>query len=279
VDEYGAAAVGGAVTRLTGNHEWVTIRGVNQGALFAQFVPREDLQSFGGWAERQESFSPSGKYGKMIRDGFDVTTVERLEGVPLSATLFVHAGVTLKMVKKYDAIAQKENAASDTTAALTAIDVMKREGKQMLVSNNLETELLNEILQTRHQAGNRETKAVCEEILAILKLAKAERMVVGHTPTQKIGAADGHPLVRCGGRFILNDVAMSKWMGGGMPAAFVLEGDDETGEVKRIYVDHGSRAGRKQTEVPVLPPLVDASLSSDSESTKAPSETATRDEV
>jgi len=223
------------VTRLVGNHEWVTLMGVDQFATFAQYVSAEDLSSFGDWNLRKAAFAPDGNFGKMIRQNLDVITKEIIKSDPqISATVFVHAGLSKETMNKYG-----------------SIEAMKEAGKKMLTTNNLDTGLLNEILQTRRLAQGRKQKAICKEVVEILQVAKAERLVLGHTPTALIGAPEGEPLVKCGGRLILNDVAMSRWMGGGMPAAFIMETND-AGKVSRIYIKH-SRG--KEMDVPILAPL------------------------
>ncbi|CAD7975756.1 unnamed protein product [Amoebophrya sp. A25] len=221
------------VTRLTGNHEWITIMGVDANAPFAQYVPREDLMSFGSWSQRMHSFGPTGELGKMIREEFDVISLEQIPGVPLSKTLFVHAGITHQTLRQYG-----------------SVQAVKEAGKAMLMANNLDTPLLNEILQTRHLAQG-QPRAVCREVQQILRTGGAERLVVGHTPTPLIGGEPGKPLIKCGGRLLLMDVAMSKWMGGGTPAALIFEAEKtgKKGTLKRIYVK--IRAG-EEIEVPIL---------------------------
>eukprot|EP00392_Amoebophrya_sp_AT5.2_P011629 g11708.t1 len=172
------------VTRLTGNHEWVTLMGVHEHAAFAQYVPAEDLKSFGGWPERMHEFSENGDLGKQIRENFDV-------------------------------------------------------------------------IKTRHLAQGDE-RSTCREVLRILKLAGAERLVVGHTPTALLpGGSAGVPMSRCEGRFILMDVAMSRWMGGGQPAALLIETNNTTGKMTRIYAKlpmHEGAAG-KEMDFHIGPPL------------------------
>lgn len=98
---------------------------------------------------------------------------------PLTRTLFVHAGIRDKTLKKYG-----------------SVEAVRQEGKKSLQSNKLDTILLNEILQTRHLAQGDE-KSVCREVLRILKLAGAERLVVGHTPTPLLpGGSAGVPMSR-----------------------------------------------------------------------------------
>lgn len=62
---------------------------------------------------------------------------------------------------------------------------------------------------------------------------------------------------RCEGRFILMDVAMSRWMGGGQPAALLIETDADTGKMTRIYAKlpmHEGAAG-KEMDFHIGPPL------------------------
>lgn len=63
------------VTRLLGNHEWITLMGVGPRDPFAEYVTAEDLASFGGWDKRRHEFGPHGHYGKMIREGFNAIAV------------------------------------------------------------------------------------------------------------------------------------------------------------------------------------------------------------
>ncbi|CAD7964331.1 unnamed protein product [Amoebophrya sp. A120] len=205
------------VTRLTGNHEWVTIQGVGQHDPFAMYVPEEDLKSFGTWPERQHAFSKDGHFGKMIRRKFDVIALLGIDSDPMSKTLFVHAGISIRTMQQWG-----------------TVEAIKKAGREMLQSDYLDTVLLNEILQTRHLAQGPDSR-VCMEVRQILKVAKAERLVVGHTPTPLIGGQPGEPIVKCKGRFILMDVAMSRWMGGGMPAALIIETDANTGKLSRVF--------------------------------------------
>mmetsp|Transcript_16638 Transcript_16638/g.33779 ORF Transcript_16638/g.33779 Transcript_16638/m.33779 type:complete len:311 (+) Transcript_16638:91-1023(+) len=218
------------VTRLIGNHEWVNLLGVSEGSLFAPYVPKEDLASFGGWGQRMHAFSRDGDLGKLIRMGFDVIALEELPSDPRSRTLFVHAGISLRTMKRYG-----------------SVDAIKDAGKKMLLDDNLETELLDEILQTRHLAEANELR-VCPEVDEVLQIAGAERLVVGHTPTVMVGGQVGKPLVRCDGRLLLTDVAMSRWMGGGMPSALTIETDDDTGRLARIFFRYGRG---EELEVPI----------------------------
>ncbi len=65
---------------------------------------------------------------------------------------------------------------------------------------------------------------------------------MGHTPTPTLGKADNEMMLKCDGRLLLTDVAMSRWMGGAMPAVLEIILDEATdyNSLKKIrahYVD------------------------------------------
>jgi hypothetical protein len=174
--------------------------------FFARYVSSEDLDSFGGWKPRRKAFSAEGELGKTIREEFEMMAVvpapwEGDGGVktlpPLSspATLVLHAGISSKLAKQYDSVAQMNQ---EARAALQA----SLEGDD----SKLRSDLFNEVLQTRHLVHNKESKA-CAELKKTLAHLGAARLVVGHTPQESRRA-----LVRCEGRFVVLDVAMSRWL-------------------------------------------------------------------
>jgi len=240
------------VTRLLGNHEWMNIAGLGPKSQFAQYVSKEDLGSFGGWKKRQESWLHTGEMGKLVREGFEGVTIEQIPGVPLSRSLFVHAGMKAKTLELFK-YGGTEN---------PVLKMQKKVKEELLAAETegedgiLRSSILNEILQTRHLAQGKEAK-VCPELDQILKIARAERLVVGHTPTSLIGAKNDEPLVRCGGRMLLTDVAMSRWMGGGRASALVMQ-SDSSGELASMEFLFGDGKGvPSPMKVPILPTLVD----------------------
>ena len=49
--------------------------------------------------------------------------------------------------------------------------------------------------------------------------------------------------MRCDGRFIMMDVAMSRWMGGGLPAILEFDVDDVTEALKTLTIRYKDAAG------------------------------------
>ena len=153
----------------------------------------------------------------MVRKGFDLIAVEEIPfststkypRIPLSRTLFVHAGINLETVKAYAS-------STDPKSSESPIDTIRAECKHHLLHDpSLQSShVLEQLVWTRHLAEGSDQQA-CPEVDEILKLAKAERVVLGHTPTFYLaGGQVGVPMVRCGGRLLLSDVGMSWWMGG-----------------------------------------------------------------
>jgi len=199
--------------RLLGNHDWLNLLGVDfkddpatpyiREDLFARYVTDEDLKLFGGWEARKKAFSSKGDLGRSIRENFEVVALlpsawhKRGELPPLSsaATLMVHAGIKADTALKYQRVAD-----------------MAREGRQALSRSlkgddeGLLGELLNEILQNRFLAQAKEGK-VCPDLKKTLMHFGAARMVLGHTPQDT-----RREKIRCGGRLVLLDVAMSRWL-------------------------------------------------------------------
>jgi len=64
---------------LLGNHEVLNLQGQYQ------FTSRGDVRSFKSIDRRENAFSPTGKYGKILRGEMNVT-------VTVNDSLFVHAG-------------------------------------------------------------------------------------------------------------------------------------------------------------------------------------------
>lgn len=210
---------------LMGNHDWVTVMGVDASHVFATYVSPEDLQTFGGWSPRQQAFEPTGYYGQHIREDWDVIDVV---GEGKMRTIFVHAGLTMEIVDMY-ARQGVENIP----------EAMQKHGRHMLENEDMNTALLNIILQTRDLA-NMKGKEQCKALLPILKKCKAERLVLGHTPTFFMGGGPGQAMPKCNGRLLFTDVAMSRWMGGGKPSILVMDNfDDEEKFTMTFHYEDG----------------------------------------
>lgn len=199
-------------TCLLGNHDWVNLLGIaphddpstpHREDLYAPYVIEEDLGSFGGWAQRQEAFGPHGELGREIREHFNIVSIlpgpwhQQRELPPLeaAATLFVHAGISWKLAQRYNSVADMAAEARRALALSLAGD-----------DHGLLTELFDEVLQMRDLAYGRGQRT-CDDLERSLAHLGAARLVVGHTPQQTRRAE-----VKCGGRLVLLDVAMSRWL-------------------------------------------------------------------
>jgi hypothetical protein len=200
-------------TRLLGNHDWLNLAGVAprddpktphyQEDLFAPYVSKTDRDSFGGWKPRQVAFSPQGELGASIRANFELMALlpspwhdrSKLPPLHAAATLLMHAGIMYKMAKQYK-----------------SVDEMIAEGrdglKRSMNGDNsvLFGALFDHVLQDRSLAYGKE-KAICSDLEKTLTHLGAARLVVGHTPQESRRAG-----IRCGGRLVLLDVAMSRWL-------------------------------------------------------------------
>lgn len=182
-----AAAAGGAVYPLLGNHEVMNMTGD------WRYVSEEDIGRFGSEAARKEAFSASGALGAWLRQR---DAVLRLGGV-----IFVHGGVS-------EAFASR-GAAGLSAAVRAAIDgqgppdVLGPEGP----------------LWYRGYALNDEPLA-CAELGRALPALGATRMVVGHT-TQRSGKI----LSRCDGQLLAIDTGISAHYGAHLAALELRDGD------------------------------------------------------
>jgi len=167
-----AAAAGGEVINLLGNHEVMNLH------HDLRYVSRDDVAQFGSYEARIEAFGSFGWIGQDIREHYKAAAV-------LGDALFVHAGLT------------PEYAALGIDALNTATrEALDRHEHGVFGSNGP--------LWVRHLALGEE-KDVCPELQLTLSLVNARRMVVGHTQVD-----DGLVRPRCGGRLLMADTIISK---------------------------------------------------------------------
>ena len=137
-------------------------------------------------------------------------------------TLFVHGGVDLEWLR-------------DRSLPGSVLDINRYTRGSVLTKRAMADFVKGEsILWTRILATNSEDDvcgALIDEILAHFKVA---RIIVGHTPQEDYLAK-----TRCGGKIILTDVMMSRWMTnashpeddmtGGRPVAVIMKMNDDGG--------------------------------------------------
>jgi hypothetical protein len=187
-----AAAAGGAVHPLIGNHEAMIL--LNDW----RYVHPAEEQAFGGAEAYRKAMGPDGKYGKWIRTHNTIIKINDL--------VIVHAGI------------------SSTAARLTMAGINRAVREELAKGD--ETGLASDPsgpLWTRDPALDDEAE-VAKQLAAVLKKYEARRMVVGHT-VETAGIR-----WRPGGRLIRIDVGMSAIYGG--PAACLVVGKGVFYEVR-----------------------------------------------
>lgn len=182
-----AAAAGGEVRALLGNHEVMNLAGD------WRYVTPEDLAQFGGEAARRQALSAQGAEGAWLR-GQPIVTV-------LDQVVYCHGGLTPEYAK------------------------MGLDRLNTLVPQVVDGGLPKEALGERSPIWYRgyvqdESPARCAELDQALAAAGATRMVVGHT-TQR----EGRIATRCGGRLLVIDTGIAGHYGGHLAALELRAGD------------------------------------------------------
>uniref|UniRef100_A0A7S4W7D0 Calcineurin-like phosphoesterase domain-containing protein n=1 Tax=Alexandrium monilatum TaxID=311494 RepID=A0A7S4W7D0_9DINO len=174
-----AAAAGGQVVNLFGNHDLMNL----QGDL--RYVSPEDEADFGGAAARRAAWAPTGWVGRQILEEFRAAFLA-------GDTLFVHAGLLPEHVEH-------------------GVDQLNEKFfKQLRVSLSgswgANTELLKSTgpLWLRRFATGPEAR-ICSQVAKALELAGAKRMVLGHTQVD-----NGVVRLRCGGHLVMADTIISQ---------------------------------------------------------------------
>lgn len=170
-----AAAAGGRVIPLLGNHEVMNLQGD------WRYVHPGDVAAFGDVTARRAAFSLDGPYGAWLAQRDAVALVED--------TVFAHGGIG-------DAFAALGVAGLNTAVR----DAIRAGGGAVLGPEGP--------LWYRGLASDPEPEA-CAELERSLDRLGAVRMVVGHTTRR-----DGRIASRCGGRLHVIDVGISRAYGG-----------------------------------------------------------------
>ena len=182
-----AAAAGGQVIALLGNHEVMNLTGD------WRYVSEADLADFGGEQARQQALSPQGELGRWLREQVAVAKV--------GDTVFVHGGVRPAWAALgVDGLAR---AVDDALEGRASPEVLGDEGPMWYRG----------LLQAPEPIA-------CAELTQSLTALGARRMVVGHT-TQKTGRI----AARCGGQLLAIDTGISAHYGGHRAALELREGD------------------------------------------------------
>lgn len=181
-----AAAAGGRLLALDGNHEVMNLQGD------WRYVSPADLAGYGGEAARKAAFAPEGEAGRWVR-GHDMVA-------DVAGTIFVHGGVGEAWAK-------------------LGVPTLNR-----LFHAALDGVGPPEVLGNDGPLWNRayllaDPSVACDELGRALAALGAERMVVGHTTQES-----GRIAERCGGRLYGIDTGLSAHYGGHTAALRIRAG-------------------------------------------------------
>ncbi|KAI9226436.1 MAG: Metallo-dependent phosphatase-like protein [Piptocephalis tieghemiana] len=212
-----AEEAGGEVIQVLGNHELMNLAGD------LRYVTPEDTASFGGAESRAAAFTPTGFIGRHL---FPLDLVHRVD-----RTIFAHGGINEDWAK-VGALEINEETHRELPKYAREKDLMKQwQGWPIFAETG----------PAWYRGFALDPEAVmCPRLRRALRRLGVERMVVGHTFQES-----GRILSRCGGRFIVIDVGISRAYGGFAAALHI----HSNGTVKAIYpsgqVDHTMKKDRK----------------------------------
>jgi hypothetical protein len=198
-----AAAAGGQVVPLNGNHEAMNVQGD------FRYVTPAGLSAFGGlnvrsqyaaaapepFRQRAEAFLPGGQYARVLATR-DVIAV-------VGDSVFVHGGVLPEHVAY-------------------GIERINRETRAWMNGDGAPPEVITAErapVWARDYSSDGPSAAACESLSRVLRALGARRMVVGHT-VQKGGISSA-----CGDRVYRIDVGLSRYYGGGLIQVLELDGE------------------------------------------------------
>lgn len=185
VDE--AAAAGGRVVPLLGNHEVMNMAGD------LRYVTPEDTQQFGGAEARAQELGEGGVLGAWLR-GLDIVAL--VDGV-----VYCHGGLTPEYARM----------------GLERVNGLPVQ----VLRGTLPAEALGPRSPIWYRGYLQDPEAqACAELDQALAAAGAWRMVVGHTTQDS-----GRIAARCGGRLLGIDVGVAGHYGGNLAALELRAGD------------------------------------------------------
>lgn len=249
-----AAAVGGAVHVLLGNHEAMNLSGD------LRYVSAGDYAQFGtgalpglpdGFLERRAAFAPDGKYGRWL--------LEKPVAIVIGDTLFVHAGLSKKLaglsLAQINETSQRDLSrfaagwhallAAGELAATDDLDAIRNRAAALAAS--ADDQRLRELGAGMTAAleglpfqpdgllwyrGTARCHAFAETEIteAALRSVDARRVVIGHTPT-----GERRIMSRKEGRVLRIDTGMNTAAYQGRPAALIIE----AGAARAWYAGEG----------------------------------------
>lgn len=253
---YGLESIlGWKLITLYGNHELMAFTGID-----SQYVHEMEYEMFGGAANRAIEFSREGSLWRRIQSRSIL--VARLGGSSKNSvgTLFVHAGFESAWLNEVGDSLSKSVGSLNSLTRLAMSD-------PGLATNFFAGK--SSPLWTRAFEKNSRSEDWCDgELNRILEHFKVSRIVVGHCPNQSKRVE-----TRCGGRIILTDVRMSRWMhDGGQPMALILtlshlesreEPKSQIDSIVAHYLDAQDPSREYSEEISVHPDITEIAESED----------------
>lgn len=229
-----AAAAGGELVLLIGNHELMNMQGRTH------YVDRSELAREGGaavWKQRMHPLRGDIGAALLTQDAVAV------RGGGPCRTLFVHAGVRAATASKYG-----------------NVDRLNEGVRAQLAAGGYDAELLDPTVgplwwrgYARPATASMSDEQACDELSIALSTldASAARMAVGHNIVPWIST-------RCAGRLTMLDVGMSSAYGG-LPAAWRCDVTEQGQALTRaLYYQEDDGASGVRREVAPPPELCDA---------------------
>ena len=192
--------IGWKVINLFGNHELGSIPD-----KMGQYVHPDDNASFHGASQRSRSFQYGGSLFNKMASSF-LTMVKLVSPIshldPLSAsTLFVHAGVDFSWFDRR----QFPRPLNIDLVNSKVIEWLTHSDKSLRDRNTVGLNESTSPVWTRDFNQLSDADLCGSRLAAILNEFQVARIIVGHSPQKEIRS-------RCGGRILLIDVYMSRWM-------------------------------------------------------------------
>ena len=216
--------LGWRVIRHYGNHEMMNFH-----RSAADYVHKEDdiPREF-----RSSEFSMDGRIWKQITDSFVMASAIRGDQ-PQSSWLFVHAGINPEWFLKYasmiQAVRARDSSRIESLNEFSTFSLKNASGLSFALEDDA-----SPLWSRKYE--DLPDKILCNEYLSrILAAFKVDRIMVGHSPQ-----SSGKPRFRCGGRLVLADTRISRWMNFDTnnrmsnPTAYLLSSD---GTVKLLQTD------------------------------------------
>lgn len=181
-----AAAAGGRVVPLIGNHEAMNLLGD------WRYVDPGDVEAYGGLEARKKAFALDGDDGRWISQTPVVAKV--------GDAVFVHGGVTEEFAK-------------------LGIDAINAQAREAMRSGGGPVLGERGPLWFRGYVTDPEATA-CPALDRALGELDAKRMIVGHTTRR-----DGKVEARCGGKLLVIDIGIADHYGANLGAIEIVNGD------------------------------------------------------